>query len=421
MSIAMVDKWVGGGMRQRIAIIGGGVAGLTAGYLLNEKYDIRLYEKTGRIGGNAYTYQTKGGEDVDIAVAAYGKAGYPNFYKLLSRLKVKTKACITSYMSFHNLDTKTGVYMTPFRLLRGSKAGSILRLFRGVKKSRKMIDAGVFDDLTLEEGIKKVPQLTGDARIIFLSALCLLSSMSAEEVLGSPARFFFEKLRTHHDVVSFKAAWSVRAMKNKTKSYIEPLAAPYKDRIVLNSNIRTVHRTDKGVSLVFEDGERSEFDKVIFACNADQAFGLLNDPTDEEKRLLGVWKYKDGRMLLHSDHSSFPRRRLMQAYTFLYTDRDGKFNTSVNGALWHEPGVSSRCNLISSQHPNFPVDDKLVEFETVLRTPIFDFNSIKVIKELPLLNGVRNTYYCGSHFGFGLHEDAVRSAAEAAKHLGVDI
>jgi len=224
----------------------------------------------------------------------------------------------------------------------------------------------------------------------------------------------------YNDVLSPKSSYSVVAMKNKTKSYVDSLSAGYKDKIVYNAGIQKVVRKPDQVALIMQDGEKQVFDKVVFACNADQALALLEEPTEDERSLLGAWKFNDCRMVLHQDHSSFPKKSLMQAYNFLYRDQNGSFEVSVNGGMWMEPGVSKKCNLISSQHPNFPIDPEKVELETILRTPIFDFNSYPTIEKLPSLNGVQNTYYCGSYIGFGLHEDAVSSAADVAKLLGVD-
>ncbi len=412
-----------------IAIIGAGVAGLTAGYLLSRKHNVTLFEKSGRLGGNAYTHTTSDGENVDIAVAAFGKVGYPLFYKLLDELGIKTKLCLTSYMSFENLQTGEGMYMTPtlkglwsqkFKIISPRSIATVLKLFSGIGHGLQLFNENSLDNMTLREALARIPSIKAESRVIFLCALCLLSSMSAEEVLDAPADFFFHKLKIHNDVVSPKAVYSVRATSDRTKSYVDALAAPYKGNIELNSDIETVLRNKSGVELVFKDGSKRAFDKVIFACNADQAIDLLEQPTEQEDELLGAWSYKDGRMVVHSDHSAFPKRELMQAYTFMYTENEGVFNTSVSGALWLEPGVSKDCTLISSQHPNFDIDENLIELETVLRTPIFDFKSCATIEQLPHLNGKAHSYYCGSHFGHGLHEDAVRSAVDVAEMLGVE-
>jgi predicted NAD/FAD-binding protein len=415
-------------MGERIAIIGGGVAGLTAGYLLQRRHDVTLLERSDRLGGNAYTVTTARGETVDIAVAAFGKAGYPLFYRLLAELGVKTRRCATSWMSFEDLDTGAGVYVTPslkgllaqrFDLLRPRRVATFARLFLGLGRARRMLARGEFDGLTLAEGAARVPELSGDAFVPFICALCLLSSMSAAEVLASPAAFFFDKLAVHHDVVSPKAVWSVRAMADFTRSYVEALAAPLAGRVRLNAAVTSVRRDPDGVELTDAQGGSERFDRVVLACNADQAFGMLADPTPDEERLLKPWRYKEGRVVLHRDRTSFPPPALMQAYTFLYTRRDGVLATSVNGSLEHEPGVAPGCDLVSSQHPNFPIDSGKIELDTVLRTPAFDFDSVATVAALPRLNGVQRSYYCGSYFGHGLHEDAVRSAVDVAAALGV--
>lgn len=416
-------------MGDRVAVVGGGIAGLTAGYLLRRKHEVELFERQERLGGNAYTLETAAGETVDIAVAAFGRAGYPNFYRLLAKLGVKTSTCLSSYMSFHDLDTGRGMYITPqpaglfaqrFRLLGPRHLGAILRLFRSVKLARRLLHEGELEGLNLGQALEKIPGFRGNSWIALMCALCLLSSMSAAEVLDAPAEFFIHKLDVHRDVISPRAVTSVRAVRGWTRAYVQALAASLGERAHIGLGIKRIKRGGGKALLECDDGRVREFDRVVLACNADQALAMLAEPTDDERALLGAWKYKDGRLVLHRDHTSFPRRSLLQAYTFLYTLRSEVLETSVNGVVRYEPGVSRKCDLISSQHPNFPIRDDLIEFSTTLRTPVFDFQSCATIDRLPSLNGVLGTYHCGSHFGHGLHEDAVASAIRVASMLGVE-
>jgi len=174
-------------MGQRIAIVGAGVAGLTAGYLLNHSHEITLFEKTDRLGGNAWTYQASTGDEVDIAVAAFSRAGYRLFFEMLKRFKVKFKRCIRTYMSLHDLESKQGLYLNPrmkslfaqrFRVLRMTHLKELARVLKAVKKSRKLLESGEFEGLTLREGIEKLPHMTGNTRRLLLCAWCLMSSMS---------------------------------------------------------------------------------------------------------------------------------------------------------------------------------------------------------------------------------------------------
>lgn len=416
-------------MGNGIAIIGGGIAGLTAAYLIHPRHELMLFEKSGRVGGNAYMIETPEGDRPDIAVAAFGRAGYPNFYALLDELGVATMTSANTFMSFHNLETKDGLYLTPslkggfrqrFHFLNANTIKSIYQLVTGLGQAQNLLQKNGLKGLTMRNCLRMM-KMRKEAELVLVCVLCLMSSMSCREVLDAPAEFFVDKLRVHNDVVSPKFLYSVRAIQGGTGAYVTALAAKVGDRIVLNSRVKRVTRDRGGVTVAMAGGAKERFGSVIFACNADQALALLGDPTPDEKRLLGRWRYKEGSIVVHKDHSQFPSKDLIQAYTYLYTgDSVDGMETSVNGALWHEPHVDDDCDYICTQHPNFPIRKDLIRFKTVLRTPIFDFGSVPTIAELPKLNGVRNTYYCGSHFGHGLHEDAVSSAAAVARHLGVE-
>ncbi|HWR71539.1 MAG TPA: FAD-dependent oxidoreductase [Nitrospirota bacterium] len=421
----------------KIAIIGGGIAGLTAAYLLREKFDITLFEKAERLGGNAYAITTPEGETADIATAAFGSSSYRNVLKLFRKLNIETvgafriSPCRLSGpgAGFCDLDTKKGFFLTPglrglvaqnFEVLRPANVRNILQLMQGLTKGQELSRRGDLAGLTLEEALKKIPQFQGDVKLIFMGSLCLISSMHCSDVLDAPAVFFFDKLKKYNDLIPPKALFSVRFAKDGTNSYVRALSARYQDGIVLNAQIRTVRRLDGHVLVCMEDGKELFFDTIIFACNADQALDLLQEPTHEERRLLGVWRYTEGKVVVHTDHSLFPDRDLTDGYTFLYQVKGRYIETSVSGSLRSLPGISRSCDLISTQHPNFPIRRDRMLFEKVFRTPIFDRRSCPTIPLLPSLNGVKNTYYCGSHFGFGLHEDAVTSAIEVAGMLNVD-
>lgn len=412
---------------RRIAIIGGGIAGLTCGHLLHPMHQVTLFEKAGRVGGNAITLDTRDGSRFDIAVAIYSSDGYRNFFRLLARLGMHTSHIRPTFISMENLETREGCYLTPtlsglvaqkLALLRPSTLLSLLRVLFGIRRLQRLRASGELDGLTLREALSQLPAISGVGRDLLLCSLCLMSSQECEDVLDAPASFFVAKLAKYSDVVTPRALWSLKCMRGGTRVYIEALADSFRERIHLDAQIATVRRDDRGVVIVMEDGSQHPFDEVIFACNADQALALLEAPTARERELLGAWRYRDGRVVVHQDHSSFPRRELIQGYTFLYRPQGQSFTTSVSGAVWALPGVDPDCNWISSQHPNFPIRDDLIEFDTVLRTPIFEKHSCATISQLPSLNGVQHSWFCGSHFGFGLHEDAITSALAVTEAFG---
>ena len=413
-------------MTDKIAIIGGGVAGLTAGYLLHDKYDVRLFEKDNRLGGNVYTLDTKTGEEIDISVFFYSPLEYPNFFKLLKKLGIKssTRPMEGLSQSFRNLKTNRDYYLNcdPMKVTSTLHPKNLRAVFyQGIVfwnyyKGRKMNQAGKFDGLTLRQALEFLPGLKDDILKMAIFPICIMTSMLWEELMEAPAEFVFHKIEKQCGSVRKFISW--RLYPCKTRVYVEKLAAPYRDKIKLNSNIQSVIRNDNAVVIKMEDGSEQRFDKVIFACPADTALNLLEKPTEDEDRLLGAWKYKDGLVMVHTDKSSYPSEDSWGLYSYLYTDEDGKINTSINAHYRFQNGVPNDSAYVGIQHPNVDIDKNLIEFRKVFRTPIYDKNSTKTIKELPSLNGKLGTYFCGSHCGYGLHEDAVTSAIDVCKMLG---
>lgn len=420
-----------GSTRERVAVVGGGIGGLCSAYFLQHDFDVTLFEKEPRVGGNARSLVTSDGQRVDIAVAAFGKAGYPNFFRLLKELGIKSQPVGAAFAATLNLDTGEGVYISPsfkglraqrFALMKPARIWNFFQLWRGVRKAYKMQARGDLKGMTVREAISAMPQIRGEGELFLLCSLCLLSSMSGDQVLDAPADFFFEKLAIHNDVIAIKSVWSIHTIEGGTHAYVDALAAPLRGRIELEAKIKTIQRDEDGVTLEFEDGSRRSFEKLVLACNADQGLALLAEPTALERELLSPWRYMDGPLVVHRDHRSFPPAELRQGYTFLYRrGEDGGLETSVNGMMRFLAGLPKNYDLIGSQHPNFPIREELIEYQTVFRTPIFDFDSCATVKRLPELNGTLGTYYCGSHFGHGLHEDGVSSAIAVAEGLGVDV
>ncbi len=412
-------------MGQKIAIIGGGIAGLTAGYLLNEKHDVTLFERDGRLGGNCQTLKTTDGDVIDVSIFFFNRKTYKNFFRLLDRLGlvINTRLGAGTSMTMKNLDTNKEQYfdfdpVNTFNLDRYSMGmmRSSYGLLKFMRKGYKLYEQGRFEGLTMNESMDLLPGFSPNTRRLFLFPLCLMASMLYDELMEAPANHFWGKSYDHFGTVVNAVSW--RLLNIRTQEYVDALSAPFKDKVVLNSDVKSVVRTNDQVTLKMGDGGEQAFDKVIFACWADAALKLLDDPTDEEKKLLGPWRYKDGLMVVHKDSARFPEKKRWAMYGYLYTDANDKINTSINVCYRFERGVSNDCQYLGTQYPNFPIDENLVEFSRVFRTPLYDTDNVPLIAKLPGLNGSNNSYYCGSHFGYGLHEDAVTSAVEVAKLLG---
>jgi predicted NAD/FAD-binding protein len=414
---------------QRIAIIGGGIAGLTAAYLLQRHYQVTLYEKSARVGGNAYTHTTADGVAADVGVMSFERKAYRNFFRLMEHLVIESVSGAGRMGGgFIDLQTAESCFISPhlrgliaqrFRFFRPSRLFDNLRLPLGMHEAKRLVRRGACSDQTLEQGLQRLPKITGDGKLAFISTLCMMSSMRCDELLASPARFFLGKLERYGSLFPPQILWRIRFMKQGTRSYVGKLASTLQERIVLNARIHNVERDEQGVVLNMQGGDRRRYDKVIFACHADQALRLLASPSALEQNLLGVWRYTDSEIIVHRDLSPFPQKDLLDGYTFLYTKGGRYIDTSVTFSLWILPTAPHNSDWLITQHQNFPIRQEMIDARFSFKTPIFDFPAVAAQPELPRLNGLQHSYYCGSHFGFGLHEDAVSSAMQVAEQLGI--
>ena len=404
-------------MSKKIAIVGGGIAGLTAAYLLRKKYQITIYEKGDRVGGNAYTHVTFEGNKYDMAVAVFMKSRYPLFYKLLRELGLKTLKIPGLYMAYHNLDTTTGIYLnTSLKGLHTQRYDvlrpkNLLRLYSMARKINRAVKDGIGESLTWDQLCTKHFKFDEYQRTILICTLSLLASMSVDQVLAAPGDFLIKKLYTYRLFTS-EAFFNLELVRGTTLRYVSKLAEVLKQEIVLNSNIKSIVRHPLKIEIILNDNTSQFYDKVILATGADEALNLLDKPDTTECELLGPWTYNELPIVLHTDGSHLPDSTLWGVFNLLYTGSGSTLKTSVNGIT--APGV------IGTQHQNFPIDENKILFNKTFRTPIFDFRSVNTIPRLGELNDNKNTYFCGSYFGHGLHEDAVRSAVDVASLLGVE-
>lgn len=414
---------------KKIAIIGGGIAGLTAGFLLNEHHDVHLFEKDNRLGGNAYTHQTLDGETLDIAVGSVLGRVARNFLALCRMAGVEMVLQPTaSLISYHDPETNDGMYPTMlslkglfdqrFGLLR--KAPSMVKVLHMMHTSVRLLDRGELKGKTTQELFDLYPSMTSYEKNVVMAPFCTMSCMTYEEVLSGPAEYFVEKMKAHGNYNPVIAMIENVFPKHYTRSYVDAFSSGYRDKVVLNADIRTVHRSNQGATVCMNDGSELAFDKIVFACNPDQALKLIDNPTDQETALLGAWTYKDVRTVVHRDGSSAPKRSLCQPWTCILSPMNGKPHYSISYCNWLlNPSVSRSSRYYSTLHPNIPIREELIDATKHLRVPFFDFKALATQKDLPGLNGQMNSYFCGSYFGRGLHGDAVDSAIRVATLFGV--
>ncbi|MCF2856007.1 FAD-dependent oxidoreductase [Pseudoalteromonas sp. SMS1] len=415
---------------KKIAIIGSGISGMTAAYLLNKKHDITLFEKDDRLGGHTATIDVDAPEGriaVDTGFIVFNDRTYPLFEKLLDEIgvgrnptqmsfSVKTAARDFEYNghTFASLFAqKRNIFSLKFwrflynivRFNRIAKALYHSGDYSAHKNLGDFLDAHGFDDFF--------------KRHYILPMGAAIWSTSLKGMLDFEIQFFIRFFYNHGLLdVAGRPQWYV--IPGGSKQYITPLTQSYHDKIKLNAKIKNVNRDNECAEIVFENGSVERFDEVVFACHSDQALALLGDATQTEKAVLGAIEYTPNSVVLHTDTSVLPKRRTAWA----------SWNYLLDEAQSRPATVTYQMNILqklqSSQQFCVTLNnDEQISASKIIQKfeyfhPVFNTQSIQAQKRKNEVDGVNRTYFCGAYWFNGFHEDGVRSAVDVAKKLGVE-
>jgi predicted NAD/FAD-binding protein len=221
--------------------------------------------------------------------------------------------------------------------------------------------------------------------------------------------------------VSDQPQWSV--VKGGSHSYVKAFRKRFKGDIIADAPVRGIRRNADAVTLSLSDGSQRHLDHVVIATHADEAFQLLQDPTDDEQRLLGPWRYSTNRVILHTDPGFMPSNRRDWA-SWNYTREAGASGRAPVTLTYHMnrlQRLETRLPYFVTLNPGREIDDAQVIARLTYTHPMFSFDSLATQPELARLNGANRTSYCGSYFGYGFHEDAVRAATLVAESFGITL
>lgn len=412
----------------KIAIIGTGIAGMGCGHFLHRKHDITLYEQGSHIGGHTHTVTVdEEGRHVpiDVGFIVYNEHTYPNLTRLFRELQVPTK---DSTMSFSVQHTPSGLEYSGSglnglfgqrrNLLKPSYYRFLGQIDRFNKESVEVLDDPRGTDLTLRTYVSE--KGLGDEFLFhFLVPMsAAVWSMPPEKMLEFPAatlvRFF-----NNHGFLGLDTQLQWRTVVGGSWTYRDRLIAPFRDRIRVGQGAGRVIRGEKGVTVVTADGMRQDFDKVIFACHADQALGLLERPSPLERELLSPFSYQKNTGTLHTDTRVMPKtRRVWSSWNYrIDALPDGSLVPSTVYWMNSLQGVSSKKDYFVSINDHGAVREESIIRRFEYEHPVFTKQAIRAQQDLPRLNENGVTFFCGSYFRYGFHEDAFTSAMNTCRQL----
>lgn len=415
----------------RIAIVGTGISGLAAAHRLRRWHDLVLFEADDRIGGHTHTHQVEvGGQQVsvDTGFIVFNDWTYPRFIALLEELDV---AWQFSDMSFSvrseqsgleyngtNLDT---LFAQRRNLFRPEFLGMVRSILRFNKEAPKLLEeeGDPWSGPTLGELLERGRYGEAFERDYILPMGAAIWSATRERMLAMPARFFV-RFFVNHGMLSVSERPTWRTVTGGSSSYIEPLIAPIAPCVRLNRPVERIKRDGDHV-LISSAGETEVFDHVILACHSDQALGLLADPSEAERDVLGALPYQANEALLHTDASIMPRSKKAWAawnYHLLETDREGQAPVAVTYWMNKLQDIDASEALLVSLNRSADVDPSKVLRTLRYHHPVFTREGVRAQGRWEEISGVRNTSYCGAYWFNGFHEDGVRSGERVAEALG---
>ena len=420
MPLSTVEQ--GQAKRLRIAVIGSGISGLSAAWLLNRDHDVQVFEADSRIGGHSNTVDVAG-QPVDTGFIVYNTATYPNLTALFEHLGVPTRATDMGFavsLDRGRLEYSGGSLRGLFAQKRNWVSPRFWRMLADLVRfyRRAPRDLAGLGDISLGAYLDRLglSQAFRDDHLYPMAAA--IWSTPVAQIPDYPAAAFI-RFCDNHGLLNLGARPPWRTVDGGSRAYVERLAAPLAGRIRTHLPVRAVRRLPHGVDIETDHGTQ-RFDHVVIATHGDLALAMLPDADADERRVLGAFGYRANTAVLHSDPALMPRRRrVWSAWNYAAHGASGK--TALSVTYWMnclQTWLPADLPLFLTLNPLVEPDPALVHTRITYDHPVFDAAAGHAQSQLWSLQGRRRTWFCGAHFGAGFHEDGLQAGLAVAEALG---
>ncbi len=410
----------------KIAVIGAGVSGLVCARTLARAHEVSVFEADARPGGHSHTVRVDLADEthmLDTGFLVFNERNYPNFSAMMSELGVASQPSDMSFsvsssspaFEYRGGTGPNGLFAQRANLLRPSFGRLISDIARLHRRLRNLVGSQDYD-LSVGEFLDRhrFGRLVASHYLVPLGSA--LWSTDPARFLRFPALTVARFLDTHGMLDLFdKPQW--RTITGGSIRYVERLVAGLGSRLHLAAPVSRVSRGGGRVRLDFGAGGSAEFDGVVLATHSDQSLRLLAEPSPVEASLLGAMQYQESSVVLHTDATSLPARPRAWA-SWNYGLIPGRPDATVTYLLNRLQGLSSRHAFCVTLNRDQEIDPSKIIRQLRYAHPIFDGPAIAAQRRLSELQGRESTWYCGAWFGYGFHEDGVRSALDVGALLG---
>jgi predicted NAD/FAD-binding protein len=421
----------------RVAIVGGGVSGLVAAHLLHGRHEIVLFEAGDYAGGHTNTVRVetpRGQQEIDTGFIVMNDRNYPNFSRLLDRLGVARQATNMSFSvsaaqeDFEYAGTPRGLFCQPANLLSPRFQRMILELLRFNRELRAMLSGAAAPEVAREgESLADFLERRRFSRFfverLIVPQAAAVWSADPAQMQSFPVRFLAEFF-ANHGMLGFRGRPRWSTIVGGSARYVEALTAPFRERIRLGSPVRGIERHADHVEVLSEEPSGASlserFDHVIIATHSDQALAMLRDPSELERALLGSIPYQRNEAVLHTDTRLLPRRAGARAGWNYHLDAEPGPRSTVTYWMNHLQRLQGvEQDYCVTLNRSEAIDPGLVIRRIEYSHPVFTPAGVDAQARHGEISGLaRRTHFCGAYWGWGFHEDGVRSALAACAPLG---
>ena len=412
----------------KIAVIGSGISGLSAAHFLSKKYKVDLFEKNNHFGGHSYTAEVHSDNfnetiSVDLGFIVFNKINYPNLVNLFEKLQVNYEKSNMSFsVSIKNSNIEysgsglRGLFANKYNILNFYFIKMIKEIFSFYKIADKTKKENLANQ-TLGEFLKSKKMSNYFVKYHIIPMVSAIWSMPTTLAYEMPMSLFINFFQ-NHGLFKIKNRPQWYTVSGRSKTYVKRILETLNGEYFKNYKIRNVLRNKNGVRLYYgSSNEYFEYDKVILAVHADEILELINDPTENEKKILKNFQYKKNIGYLHNDDRLMPDRKNVWSSWNSILDKNDEKKNCVTYWLNKLQNLKTKKNYFLTLNPFIPIEDSKIMKKVEFTHPFYDLKTINAQKNLSELQGVNNTYFCGSYFGYGFHEDGLNSGIEVSNKL----
>lgn len=410
-----------------IAIIGAGISGLGAAYLLNPEHDITVFEKNAYIGGHSRTIDvdTAGGRvPVDTGFIVFNDWNYPNLMGLFAELNVpyhKSEMSFGVSIGRQSLEySSNGLFAQKKNFFRPAYWRMIFDIIRFNKQAERYLDKD--PSITLGQCLDELGMSDWFRRYYLLAMGAAIWSCPVNTILDFPAATYVRFFKNHGLLnINHRPQWY--SVKGGSREYVSRLTSGFADRIKLNTPVKTVSVSNEGVEIVDHTGSTHHFHQVIFACHPDEAMDMITDPDPALKSIVGQFRYQENQIVVHSDTSFMPANRECWASWIYLNDTPFDEKPVVSLTYWMNnlQKLETETPVLVTLNPGRRPAEELIHNEHVFAHPVFDETAIRAQQGIDEIQGKNGLWFCGAYQRYGFHEDGLLSAVNIARKMGVKI